>query len=54
MENIYIGRYEDEETRQHWSGFIEPADGSWILFTQPDGPPVLFTERDPETGAVTS
>jgi hypothetical protein len=50
--NIIIHTYSDEELRKIWLGYIEPEDKSWIMFIPAEGEPVLFTGRDPETGAV--
>lgn len=49
MPNITVGRYKGETGFQGW---IEPEDRSWIIFIADDGTPLLFTERDPKTGAV--
>lgn len=54
MEPIHVRRYVDEATRNAWHGYIEPASGEWIVFVPADGDPVLFTDRDPDTGAVAS
>jgi hypothetical protein len=35
-----------------WQGWIEPDDQSWIVFIDADGRPVMFLDRDPQTGAV--
>lgn len=32
MQNITIHRYRNEQTRRFWQGWIEPEDGSWMLF----------------------
>lgn len=32
MQNIKVKRYTNAETRRYWEGWIEPDDGSWILF----------------------
>lgn len=44
--------YSDKELLKIWLGYIEPEDKSWILFIPTKGEPVLFTNRNPETGAV--
>lgn len=49
MEDIHVRRYEHDH---EWDGYVEPADNSWILFVPTTGPPTLFTDRNPETGAV--
>lgn len=51
MQDIKVTRYEGQLT-QHWQGYIEPEDRSWIVFVDGTGKPVLFDQRDPETGAV--
>lgn len=60
MCNITVGRYSPSEgtvqpdgtIRQHWQGWIEPDDRSWIAFIDMDGKPTFFLNRDPVTGAV--
>lgn len=52
MQNITVGRYGHESVREHWQGWIEPDDMSWIMFVQADGSPIVFLDRDPVTGAV--
>jgi hypothetical protein len=60
MGNIVVGRYGPDEgtiepdgsIRQHWQGWIEPEDLSWIAFVDMEGRPTFFLNRDPETGAV--
>lgn len=52
MENIRVRRYENDELREHWHGFVEPESLDWILFLPAEGDPVLYTKRDPDTGAV--
>ncbi len=32
MQNIKVKRYKSPKTRRFWEGWIEPDDGSWILF----------------------
>jgi hypothetical protein len=49
--NITVGRYGHPESTGH-QGWIEPADASWIAFVANDGSPVVFLNRDAETGAV--
>lgn len=51
MGNITVGRYGHPESTGH-QGWIEPADASWIAFVANDGSPVVFLNRDAETGAV--
>ena len=52
MVNITVGRYSHPETRKFWQGWIEPDDKDWIMFVAADGKPVVFLDRDPDTGAV--
>lgn len=65
MNNIQVHRYPvpTEEQRaqwpqgvtdvsDHWQGWIEPDDLSWIAFIEKDGKPVVYLDRDPVTGAV--
>lgn len=65
MTNISVHRYpvpSDEEratwppdtqaVSDTWQGWIEPDDRTWIMFVGADGRPVVFLDRDPETGAV--
>ena len=50
---VIIHTYSDEQLQKVWAGYVEPEDRSWILYIPADGgEPVLFTSRDPETGAV--
>jgi hypothetical protein len=35
-----------------WQGYIEPETRDWIMFVRGDGQPVVYLNRDPETGAV--
>ncbi len=53
MPYIHIGRYEARD-QTAYAGYLEPEDRTWILFIKRDGTPVLFTDRDPVTGAVKS
>lgn len=50
MGNITVTRYAPDTTG--WQGYVEPDDKSWIVFVHDDGHPVVFLNRDPETGAV--
>ena len=55
MPNIKVGRYDTARTPKghHWAGWIEPEDGSWIMFVGEDHTTLaVFLDRDPETGAV--
>jgi hypothetical protein len=52
MCNIKVGRYSNEETQKSWQGWIEPEDLSWIMFVKESGEPVMYLNRDSETGAV--
>jgi len=51
MKDIHVGRY-DNPADIGWQGWIEPDDRTWIMFVADDGTPVVFLDRDPETGAV--
>ena len=51
MGNITVGRYDDPASIGY-QGWIEPEDKSFIAFIAADGTPVMFLNRDPETGAV--
>ena len=51
MGNITVGRYDDPAS-VGWQGYVEPDDKSFIAFIAADGTPVMFLNRDPETGAV--
>ncbi len=52
MQNINVHRYSHPSLTEHWQGTIEPDDLSWIMFVAADGKPVVFLNRDPDTGAV--
>ncbi len=52
MCNIKVGRYTDPSAREFWQGWIEPEDNSWIIFVDAQGNPVIYLNRDQETGAV--
>jgi hypothetical protein len=49
--NITVGRYGNPASTGY-QGWIEPDDRTWIAFAAADGHPVVFLDRDPETGAV--
>ena len=51
MGNITVGRYDDPES-VGYQGWLEPDDRSWIAFVANDGKPVMFLNRDPQTGGV--
>lgn len=52
MGNIKIGRYDHESVSREWAGWVEPDDGSWIIYLDAEGKPGLyFPEREP-SGAV--
>lgn len=40
------------DVSDHWQGWVEPDDRSWILFVAVDGTVTMFDHRDPVTGAV--
>jgi hypothetical protein len=50
MGNITVGRY-DRPGSTGYQGWVEPEDRSWVMFVRNDGSPVVFLDRDPETGA---
>lgn len=52
MTNITVHRYEHESVKESWQGWIEPDDRSWIAFIDADGKPLVYLNRDPDTGAV--
>jgi hypothetical protein len=39
---------------RYWQGTIEPEDRSWIAYIRHDGVPIVYLDRDPETGAIGS
>ena len=51
MQNISITRYAHPKA-VGWAGYIEPEDRTWIMFIGLDGRPMVYLNRDPETGAV--
>ena len=51
MQNIIVKRYSGDTG---WQGWVEPEDGSWIIFVRDDGAVFMFDERDPDTGSVLS
>lgn len=51
MTDIHVGRY-SKPAEVGWQGWIEPADKSWVMFVDNDGGPVVFLNRDADTGAV--
>lgn len=54
MSNITIGRYDHGSVTKDFAGWIEPADKSWIIYTDTQGKPaVYYAERD-ASGAVVS
>ena len=53
MSNLTIGRYDHESITEHFAGYIEPADKSWIIYLDADGKPALYwPERDADGGVV--
>jgi len=60
MPSILVRRYGEMDTPEgpvkecngDWLGWIEPEDLKWVLFIDSENNPVLFTKRDPNTGAV--
>jgi hypothetical protein len=51
MENLVVTRYLNPK-EVGYVGYVEPANRKWILFVTTNGEPVLFSHRDPHTGAV--
>lgn len=52
MSNITIGRYDHDSITNDFAGWLEPADKSWIIYTDANGKPtVYYPEREP-SGAV--
>jgi hypothetical protein len=41
MSNLKIGRYTHESVTAHHAGWIEPDDGSWIIFLDAAGKPCV-------------
>ena len=62
MPNVVVHRYADGELGSaaprgvpagvDWEGYVESEDKTWILFVPKSGAPVLYADRNPETGAV--
>jgi hypothetical protein len=52
MSNITIGRYDHESITKEYAGWVEPADKSWIIYTDADGTPTLFFAAREADGAV--
>jgi len=52
MPNLTIGRYDHESITKTWAGWIEPADKSWIIYTDTDGKPSLYYPQRESSGAV--
>jgi len=55
MQNINVHRYEPPVLAEDgigWAGYVEPEDKTWILFIGEGRDPLLWPNRDPETGAV--
>lgn len=53
MPNITIGRYEHGSITKDYAGWIEPADRSWIIYTDADGKPALYySQRDLDGGVM--
>ena len=50
MDNIKIGRY--SALTEGWAGWVEPEDKSWIVYIQSDGTPIVYLNREPDTGAI--
>lgn len=52
MSNITIGRYDDTSITDHWAGYIEPGDKSWIIFLDAEGRPAVYYPKREKSGAV--
>lgn len=53
MPSITIGRYDHESVTAFCSGWIEPADKSWIIFLDPEGrPETYYPERSADGGVL--
>ena len=53
MSNITIGRYDHESITKDFAGLVEPADKSWIIYTDAGGKPKLYwSERDANGGVI--
>lgn len=52
MPAITIGRYDHDSITKDWAGWIEPADKSWIIYTDADGKPALYYPNRAANGAV--
>lgn len=52
MSNITIGRYDDESITKDFAGWIEPADKSWIIYTDARGKPAIYYSEREASGAV--
>jgi hypothetical protein len=52
MPNLTIGRYDHESITKEWAGWIEPADKSWIIYTDTGGKPSLYFAARESDGAV--
>lgn len=52
MPSITIGRYDHESITQNYAGWIEPADRSWIIYTDADGKPAVYYPTREASGAV--
>jgi hypothetical protein len=52
MPGITIGRYDHESITKDWAGWIEPADKSWIIYTNADGKPAAYYPKRKKNGAV--
>lgn len=52
MSNITIGRYTHESVTKDFAGWFEPADRSWIIYTDANGKPAIYYPERDASGAV--
>ncbi len=52
MSSITIGRYDHESVTKDYAGWIEPADRSWIIYTDAQGKPAVYYPKRAASGAV--
>lgn len=52
MGSITIGRYDHESITKDYAGWFEPADKSWIIYTDAEGRPAVYYPVRDADGAV--
>ena len=52
MGSITIGRYDHESITKNYAGWFEPADKSWIIYTDAEGRPAVYYPARDSDGAV--